>query len=160
MSSPHVLYVGGEDHDFRIPFMLLLRQHGFRVSAAGSGDPAPFAQAGIDFHRFDFKRFVNPLADLAAVRSLSRLLARVRPDIVQTCDTKPGLLVPLAARGLPGVQVVRTVNGRGWLYSSHSPLALTLRPIYRALHRLAARSTAATVFEIHDDQTCTSTATE
>ena len=153
MSSPHVLYVGGEDHDFRIPFMLLLRQHGFRVSAAGSGDPAPFAQAGIDFHRFDFKRFVNPLADLAAVRSLSRLLARVRPDIVQTCDTKPGLLVPLAARGLPGVQVVRTVNGRGWLYSSHSPLALTLRPIYRALHRLAARSTAATVFEIHDDQT-------
>ena len=61
--------------------------------------------------------------------------------------------MPLAARGLPGVQVVRTVNGRGWLYSSHSPLALTLRPIYRALHRLAARSTAATVFEIHDDQT-------
>ena len=77
----------------------------------------------------------------------------MRPDIVQTCDTKPGLLVPLAARGLPGVQVVRTVNGRGWLYSSHSPLALALRPIYRALHRLAARSTAATVFEIHDDQT-------
>jgi glycosyltransferase involved in cell wall biosynthesis len=152
LSSPHVLYVGGEDHDFRIPFMLLLRQHGFRVSAAGSGDPAPFALAGIDFHRFDFKRFVNPLADLTAIRRLSKLLARVRPDIVQTCDTKPGLLVPLAARGLPGVQVVRTVNGRGWLYSSHSPLALTLRPIYRALHRLAARSTAATVFEIHDDQ--------
>jgi hypothetical protein len=35
LSSPHVLYVGGEDHDFRIPFMLLLRRHGFRVSAAG-----------------------------------------------------------------------------------------------------------------------------
>lgn len=147
-----MLYVGGEDHDFRIPFMLLLRQHGFRVSAAGTGDPRPFARAGIEFHSFRFERFVNPLADLAAIKSLSELLARVRPDVAQTCDTKPGLLVPLAARGLPGVQVVRTVNGRGWLYSSRSPLALTLRPIYRALHRVAARSTAATVFEIQDDR--------
>jgi glycosyltransferase involved in cell wall biosynthesis len=31
-------------------------------------------------------------------------------------------------------------------------LVLTLRPIYRALHRFAARSTAATTFEIRDDQ--------
>ncbi len=152
MANPHVLYVGGEDHDFRIPFMHLLREHGFRVSAAGTGDPAPFAKAGIEFHSFRFQRFVNPLADLAAIRSLRDMLNRVRPDIAQTCDTKPGLLVPLAARGAPLTQVVRTVNGRGWLYSSHSPLALMLRPVYRGLHRRASRYASATVFEIHDDQ--------
>jgi glycosyltransferase involved in cell wall biosynthesis len=147
----HVIYVGGEDHDLRIPFMLLLREQGFHVTAAGSGDAAPFARAGIGFYEFRFERFMHPLADLASIRNLHELLARVRPDIVQTCDVKPGVLAPLAARGLPDVQVVRTVNGRGWLYSSRSPLALAVRPVYCALHRLAARSTAATVFEIRDD---------
>jgi glycosyltransferase involved in cell wall biosynthesis len=150
--SWHLLYISGEDHHLRIPFMLALCEHGFRVAAAGTGDPAPFTRAGLDYHPFHFDRFVNPLADLAAINTLSRLLADVRPDLVQTCDTKPNLLVPLAARRLHDVLVVRLINGRGWVYSSASPQALTLRPIYRALHRLVARSTVADVFEIHDDQ--------
>ena len=32
---PHLLYVGGEDHHLRIPFMLSMRDCGFRVTAAG-----------------------------------------------------------------------------------------------------------------------------
>lgn len=148
---PHLLYISGEDHHFRIPFMLALRERGFRVTAAGTGDPGPFERAGIDFHRFDFDRFVNPIADLAAIKTLSNLLADIRPDIVQTCDTKPNYLVPLAARRLRGLPVVRLINGRGWVFSSRSPRALALRPIYRALYRLANRSTAANVFEIRDD---------
>lgn len=151
--SPHLLYISGEDHHLRIPFMLALREQGFRVTAAGTADPAPFARAGLDYRPFHFDRLVNPLADLAAIKSLSGLLADVGPDLVQTCDTKPNLLVPLAARGLHNVLVVRLINGRGWVYSSGSPKALALRPIYRALHWLAARSTAATVFQNLDDKT-------
>lgn len=149
---PHILYVGGEDHHLRIPFMLLLRERGFRITAAGTGDGMPFARAGLEFCSFRFERYVNPLADLAAIRDLAKILSDVRPDFVQTCDTKPGFLVPLAARHVPGVGVVRNINGRGWLYSSESPAALVLRPIYRLLHQLAARSTSKTVFEIRDDQ--------
>lgn len=48
--------------------------------------------------------------------------------------------------------VVRTINGMGWLYSSRAPVALALRLAYRHLHRLAARSTAATVFQNRVDQ--------
>lgn len=147
----HLLYISGEDHHFRIPFMLALRERGFRVTAAGTGDPRPFERAGIDFHRFDFDRFVNPLADLETISSLSQLLADIRPDIVQTCDTKPNYLVPLAARRLRGLPIVRLINGRGWVFSSRSSRALMLRPVYRALYRLANRSTAANVFEIQDD---------
>lgn len=150
--SPHLLDVSGEDHHLRIPFLLALRERGFRVTAAGTGDSATFMQAGVDYHPFCFDRFVNSLADLAAIKSLSRLLAVVRPELIQSYDTKPNLLVPLAARGLDDVRVVRIINGRGWLYSSHSPQALALRPVYRSLHWLAARWTAATVFEIRDDQ--------
>jgi glycosyltransferase involved in cell wall biosynthesis len=150
--SPHLLYVSGEDHHLRIPFMLAMRERGFRITAAGTGDPAPFARAGLDYCPFRFNRFVNPLADLAAIKTLSRLVADVRPDLVQSFDTKPNLLVPLAARGIPDVLVVRTINGMGWLYSSGSLRALALRAVYIALHQLAARSTAATVFQNHEDQ--------
>ncbi len=149
--TPHLLYIGGEDHYLRIPAMLALRDHGIRVTAAGTGDAAPFVRAGIDYRRYCFERFINPLADWAAIKTVARLLLDVRPDIAQSFDTKPSLLLPLAARGIREVLVIRTITGRAWLYSSRSPLALALRPVYRALHRLAARSTAATVFQNHDD---------
>jgi len=132
--------------------MLALRDNGFRLTAASSGGPAPFVQAGFDFRPFHFDRFINPLGDWRALKALSRLLAELRPDLVQSFDNKPNLMLPLAARSVSDVQVVRTINGRAWLYSSRSPLVLTLRPIYRALHRFAVRSTAATTFEIRDDQ--------
>jgi glycosyltransferase involved in cell wall biosynthesis len=147
-----VLCIGGEDHALRIPFLLALRDRGFRVSAAATADPGPFARASIDYHPFRFHRFANPLADWVARKTLARLIADVRPEIVQSFDTKPNLLVPLAARGIPDVLAIRTINGLAYVYSSRSPKALAFRPIWRALHRLAARSTAATVFQNRDDQ--------
>ncbi len=150
--KPDLLLVGGEDHDLRIPFLLALRNLGFRVAAAGTGDPAPFARADIDYHPFRFDRFSNPLADRAAIAMLAKLFAELRPGLVQCFDTKPNLLVPFAARGIPGLPVVRTINGLGWIYSSNAPLALALRPVFRALHRAAARSTAATLFQNREDQ--------
>jgi glycosyltransferase involved in cell wall biosynthesis len=149
--SAHVLLVGGEDHDLRIPFLRALRGQGFRVSAAGTGDPAPFARAGLDYHPFRFGRFASPRGDWAAIATLAQLFTDVRPDLVHCFDTKPNLLVPLAASRAGNVQVVRTINGMGWVYSSSSWPALALRPAYRALHRLAARSTAATIFQNRED---------
>jgi glycosyltransferase involved in cell wall biosynthesis len=151
VAKPHLLYIGGEDHHLRIPAMVALRDCGFRITAAGTGDSAPFVQAGIDYRRFHFERFVSPLADWAAVKSISKILSEVRPDLAQSFDTKPSLFLPLAARSTPGVLAIRTINGRAFLYSSRSPIALTLRLVYRALHKMGARTAAATVFEIHDD---------
>jgi glycosyltransferase involved in cell wall biosynthesis len=150
--SLSLLCIGGEDHHLRIPFLLALADRGVRVIAAGSGDGVPFARAGITYHTFRFNRFVNPLADLTAIRRLRELIAETRPDLIQCFDTKPNLLVPLAARRIGGAAVIRTINGLGWLYSSRSALALVLRPVYVALHRLAARGTAMTVFQNRDDQ--------
>ncbi len=147
-----LLLVGGEDHDLRIPFLLALRAQGFRVAAAGTGDPAPFLRADLDYHRFQFSRFIDPLADRMAIATLARLFAEVRPGLVQCFDTKPNLLVPFAARRVAGLPVVRTINGLGWMYSSHAPLALALRPVFCALHRVAARSATATVFQNREDQ--------
>ena len=147
-----LLCIGGEDHALRIPFLIALRDEGFRISAAATADPAPFEREGIDYHPFCFNRFANPFADLIAVKALAKLIARVGPDLVQSFDTKPNLLVPLAARAVAGVTVVRTINGLAYVYSSRSPKALAVRPIWRALHHMAARSTHATVFQNRDDQ--------
>jgi glycosyltransferase involved in cell wall biosynthesis len=120
-----------------------------RISAAGSGNPAPFATAGIAYHGFDFHRFLAPGADRRAIATMRKLLAVVRPDLVQCFDTKPNVLVPLAARD---IAVVRTINGMGWVHSSRTPLALALRPVQRAMHRLAGRHTRVTVFQNRDDE--------
>jgi glycosyltransferase involved in cell wall biosynthesis len=149
---PHLLCIGGEDHSLRIPFLLALRAKGIRISAAGTGDPTPFAQADLDYHPFHFSRFVDPMADWAAFKAISKLIADVRPTLVQCFDTKLNIMVPFAARHLRGVRVVSTINGLGWLYSSSSLMALGLRPVYRALQRLADRWTAVTVFQNLDDQ--------
>ncbi|MBN9581368.1 MAG: glycosyltransferase family 4 protein [Afipia sp.] len=151
--NPHLLCVGGEDHHLRIPFLLALRERGFRVTAAGSGDGAGFIRHGIEFHPFHFDRFVNPRADRSAIDALTALLVKTRPDIVQSFDTKPNLLTPFAARQLPGIHVVRTINGLGQVYSSRSATAMALRLIFPALHRAAARFTALTIFQNRDDQT-------
>ena len=149
----HLLYVGGEDHHLRIPFMLSMRDSGFRVTATGSGDPAPFTRAGIDFRSFPFHRFMSPSSDWKAVNRLSAILRELRPDLAQSYDTKPCLFLPLAARAVHHPAIVRTICGQGWLYSSRSPLALAFRPVHRAMYRTTARWTSATVFETDDDRT-------
>jgi glycosyltransferase involved in cell wall biosynthesis len=150
--SPHLLYAGGEDHHLRIPFMLAMRDAGFRVTAAGSGDSTPFSRAGLDFRPFPFNRYMSPFADWTAVKTLSTMLRDLQPDLAQSFDTKPNLLLPLAARAMDHPAIVRTITGLGWVYSSRSPRALLARPVLRMLYRAAAQSTAATVFEIRHDQ--------
>lgn len=151
-AGPNLLCVGGEDHHLRIPFLLELRRGGSRITAAGTGDPGPFVRAGLDYRAIHFDRFISPATDRIAIGELRQLLHSVRPDIVQSFDTKPNILVPWAARDFPAIRVVRTVNGMGWVYSSRSALALMLRPVQRALHRRAARWSHATIFQNRQDK--------
>ncbi len=146
----HVLCVGGEDHSLRIPFLAALQERGFRITAASTGDGAAFQRAGLAHRSYRFDRFDSRGADLAAIRQLAGLIAETGPDIVQSFDTKPNLLAPLAARGK--VAVVRTINGMGWVFSSGAPRALALRPVYCALQWAVSRWSAATVFQNRDDK--------
>jgi glycosyltransferase involved in cell wall biosynthesis len=148
----HLLFIGGEDHDLRLPFMLRFRERGYRVTAAGTGPPAPFERVGLDYRRFSFERFINPLADWRALAGIRDLVDAVNPDLVQCFDTKLNILVPIALRNANGPPIVRTINGRGWLYSSSSPKARVLRLAYRLMHRIAARNTRAEVFEHGEDK--------
>jgi len=145
--NPHLVCVGGEDHAFRIPFLLSMRERGFRVTAVSTGDEAAFLRHGITHRRYGFDRFSN--GSSGAIKTIRKLMSELRPDIVQSFDTKPNLLTPLAVRGT--VPVVRTINGLGWTFSSLEPRALALRPVFCALQWLSSFWTAATVFQNRDD---------
>jgi len=141
----HVLCIGGEDHALRIPFLTALQNRGLQVSAAGTGASLPFSNHQIPYHQYQFNRFGTRLADTAAIGQLAQLIRRVQPDVIQTFDTKPNLLAPLALRG--AIPIVRTINGMGWVFSSTDLKAMAFRPIYLAMQRLAACWTATTVFQ-------------
>ena len=148
----HVLLLGGEDHNLRMPFMRALCAQGCKITIAASGDAGPFHRAGFDFHHFGFNRFFDPVSDLRARYRLQSLLREVDADIAHSFDTKVSLLVPFAAKANPRTAIVRTINGRGWTFSARSPSALVLRAAYLALQRRASRFTDATVFEHSGDQ--------
>ena len=148
--SPHLVCVGGEDHSLRIPFLLALRERGFRVTAVSSSDGVAFSPHHIPHHRLRFDRFASGDGEWGAVKAIRQLLSELRPDLVQSFDTKPNLMTPLAARGQ--VPVIRTINGLGWTFSSREPRALALRPIFCGFQGLASLWTAMTVFQNRDDQ--------
>ncbi|HEY5203982.1 MAG TPA: glycosyltransferase, partial [Roseiarcus sp.] len=149
----HLLFIGGEDHHLRIPFLTALASRGYDVTTAASADPAPFEHAGIRYIRFDFSRFWDPLSDLRAWRQIGRILADVDADVVHSFDTKLSILTPYASCFNPRTIVVRTINGLAWTFSSRSLGATALRVLlYRPLQRLAGVTTAATVFEHRGDQ--------
>jgi glycosyltransferase involved in cell wall biosynthesis len=148
--TPHLFCIGGEDHLLRIPFLTALRNRGFRVTAAGTGNEAPFSRAGVTYHQYQFDRFDAHTAHRSAIRRLVRLVRDVQPDLIQTFDTKPNLLVTFAVRH--EVPIIRTINGMGWVFSSTNLRPLALRPIYCMLQRFAARWTSATVFQNREDK--------
>lgn len=147
-----LLCVGGDDHHLRIPFLLDLQRQGFDVVAAGTGDPSAFARAGIAYRGYAFRRTLALASDVAAVAALARILREVGPDVVQTFDTKPNLLVALARRRGDSWRLVRTINGMGWIFATRSFAAAVMRPVYRAMQRIAAPRTDVTVFQNEADR--------
>ena len=147
-----ILCVAGADAALRIPFLTRLTERGHAVVALTSGAPGPFAAAGIECLSYALHRFVHPTADLATIMALGTHFRRLRPDLIHSFDTKPGLYAPLATLGNSTAPVVRTVNGAGYLFSDRSLNAALLRAPGRALQRLVAARIACNVFQNDDDR--------
>lgn len=150
--SPTIWHVGGEDIHLRIPLLLALRSRGFKVGAVGSQETEAFAACNIPYFRYPLNRQINPIADWQTQAQLQQLLQQHQPDVIHAFDTKPAILAPKIAQqvGIPGR--IRTITGMGYVFSSHAPLALLLRPIYRHLQRHASAAATITVFQNPDDQ--------
>jgi glycosyltransferase involved in cell wall biosynthesis len=147
-----VWLVGSDDIRLRIPFLLELRRRGFDVTLVGSEPADAFVAAEIPYHRYSLSRALDPVADWRTLRELVTLFREHRPAVVHAFDTKPAMFASFAARRA-GVPVrVRTLTGIGEVFSSRSPRALLLRPVYHLMQAAASRAASMTVFQNRDDQ--------
>ena len=149
---PKVLLVGGPDVDARLELMHRLST-AVDISAAGSlpGLRDKFTAQGFRYNPYPLNRRVNPIGDLLTIGQLFLIFRRLKPQIVHTFDTKPGVWGCLAAR-LAGVPVViTTLTGLGSLYSSKSLTTRLLRGIYQSLQKLACWLADLTIFQNRDD---------
>jgi len=147
-----VWHVGGEDIHLRLPILQELQKRGFTVGAVGTAGEERFAESGIPFWRYTLDRWINPMTDRQSIHELHTLFALHRPNIVHAFDTKPAILAMFAAMkaNVPGR--IRTITGMGYAFSSNSPLAYLLRPVYRSLQRRASQAASVTIFQNTDDR--------
>ena len=144
-----ICLVGGEDAHKRIELSQYLIANGFHVTLMGTKKfdcPPP-----IRFVLYNLNRKLNPLSDFKTILEYKRIFKSDEFDIIQTFDTKPAFLVPMAAKTV-AAKVVRTVTGMGTLFMSNSIRNKILRSIYRLLHTLAKPYVAHTTFQNEDDQ--------
>ncbi len=149
---PKVLIVGGPDVDARLDLMHTLKDD-FEIRAIGTEKSLrqKFNDEGFGYDDYTMGRGVNPVKDLMAFRQLTIIFRKLKPMIVHTFDTKPGVWARMAAR-LAGVPVVvGTLPGLGSLYAADNVVRKILRSIYQGLQSLASKCSDLTIFQNHDD---------
>jgi len=150
--KPICFMVGGPDVDSRLELMQQLSNE-FELTMAGSDDSLKerFHRAGFAYWSYNLNRGASPLHDLKMVFDLMRIFRKIRPAIVHTFDTKPGVFARLAA-WLAGVPIIiGTLPGLGSLYSENDLRTRLIRSIYQPLQKLACGLSDLTIFQNPDD---------
>jgi glycosyltransferase involved in cell wall biosynthesis len=129
--------------NFRLPLARQLRASGFDVlliSPPGSYGER-LREAGVRWQPLPMdRRSLNPWRELCLLSHLVRLYRRERPDIVHHFTIKCVIYGAIAA-ALAGVPArVNAVAGLGYVFVNPAPKARLLRPLVRALMRLAVNS--------------------
>lgn len=126
--------------NFRLSLAEELRRTGNDVLLISPPDPYGEQLRQLGFRWFPApmrRRSLNPLRELGLVLWLARLLRKERIDLVHGFTIKCAIYGSLAAR-LAGVRArVNAVAGLGYVFTSEDLLARALRPVVRALFRIA-----------------------
>lgn len=114
--------------------MKYMAEQGYEVSmisAAGKEVPALKQQEACEHYVVPFTRTISPLADLKALIQLTRLLKKLKPDIVHTHTPKAGLIGMWAA-WFAGVPVrLHTIAGLPWMETTGA-MRLLLKTMEKA----------------------------
>ena len=145
----HICLVGGEDAHKRIDLSQHLLREGFEVTVIGTKEYD--YPENISFIKYDLNRSFNPFSDIKTVQQYKKILKKNSFDIVQTFDTKPAFLLPIAAFGTP-VKVVRTITGLGKAFVSKNFKSAPIRYLYVLLHFIVRSRVSHTTFQNSDDR--------
>jgi len=139
----------------RMPWIRLLRENGYEVFAVvASGAWNDRIEAGgASYVEWKLSRSGrNPFAEIGSIIGLTRILRRIRPDIVQNFHTKPNIYAPIAAR-LAGVPLtVSTVTGLGYTFVERAGLGGGIaRRLNLGMYSFANRLANEVAFQNPDD---------
>jgi glycosyltransferase involved in cell wall biosynthesis len=113
-----------------------LAERNHEVLLCGPALPVGLAHAGAYPHaRLDLQRTIAPRRDLAAIAHFTRLVRRLRPNLIHAHSSKAGAIARLARLRHPGVPVIYTAHG--YAFAGHFARALE-RSGYREIERVLA----------------------
>jgi len=147
-NSKKICLVGGEDAHKRIALSKYLLKNNFKVTILGS--KSYNYSSDIEFIEYSLNRKLNPISDFKTIIQYRKIFIAHKFDIIQTFDTKPAFLVPLATCGL-NTKLVRTITGLGTLFMSNKLKYKLLRQFYNLLHCIVRDKVDCTTFQNNDD---------
>jgi glycosyltransferase involved in cell wall biosynthesis len=119
-----------------------LAERGHEIVLCGPTLPAGMATTlpRVRHVHLDLGRSVSPGTDLSALRSLTRIIRKVKPDIIHAHSSKAGALSRLARFSRPRIPVIYTPHGYAFAgYFSRELERRAYREVERALAPLATR---------------------
>ena len=140
-------------YNFRLPLAMALRDAGYEVVCVSP--PGRFGErlraAGFRWIEFPFSRpSQNPFVELATMARLWRLYRAERPSVVHHFTIKCVIYGSLVAR-LAGIRgVINAITGAGHIFTDSSWRSRMIRPLVRALYRVALPGTKV-IFQNNDD---------
>jgi glycosyltransferase involved in cell wall biosynthesis len=120
------LAVAALDEGYDVSVITRVQAHGDAIESAG------LRLIPVELSR----RSKNPLSELAVIRQITKIYRSLKPDIVHHVAMKPVIYGSLAARFAGVRHVVNALAGLGYVFSSDSRAARTLRPVIKASMRM------------------------
>ena len=144
---PKLLFLVTEDWYFcshRLALACAARDAGFDVAVATrvSAHGEPIRSAGLRLIPIGLRRSGrNPWRELGAIKEITAIYRRERPDIVHHVALKPVLYGSLAAKiaGVPSI--VNALAGMGYVFTSQQLSAKLLRPLISLAFRFLLKGT-------------------
>ena len=139
----------------RMPWIQVLKENGFDVFAIVPNGcwSDRIEAAGAKHIQWNLSRSKrNPFSEIGAIFRLTKILRRIKPDVVQNFHTKPNIYTPIAAK-LAGVQLtISTVTGLGYTFVDRKGLGSKLGKILNlSMYSLSNRAADEIVFQNPDD---------
>lgn len=150
--SKEIIFLGGEDVSARIEITKKIIEKGYNVSIIGTQSEGVFKKENIKYTKYSLNRELNLFNDIKTIFELRRIFKSYKkPVIIHAFDTKPTMLLPLAAVGLKNIFVTRTITGIGRIFTEKSFKNSVLKFIYEIIQKIVGRNVKHTIFQNDDD---------
>lgn len=159
--APKILIVANTDwylYNFRMELIRRLAVLGWNVVLVSPAGPyaAIFESRGFVWREWQVGRqTILPWREARSILQLRKIYQQEQPDIIHHHTSKAVIYGSLAASFIRTARVVNSIPGRGYVFSARDLKALMLRPIVRAMFRVAfkQKNVQTAIFENPDDQT-------